>query len=257
MEDMDRLDFFMKQKEENRFWWFKRYGYLPEIYARLTDEQFNILVDWFEESQKEKLVGECNIPAMSLLIGLIDGSGIDAIVQLGHLGGWSTLMFGWALQRMGKERALFSIDINPKATEFTQRWIDLAGLGRIVSVDVVDSRDKKGPSMASSYLRKNIKLVFIDSSHMYKCTLRELDIWHNALVSGGLILLHDSSIQGSLYDSTGDGGVRGALVEWCTSRKKKYLSLNDSWIGNLGPDNYPASYADGCGLGIIQKEYGE
>jgi hypothetical protein len=92
---------------------------------------------------------------------------------------------------------------------------------------------------------------------MYRHTLAELDVWYSALVSGGLIILHDASIQGSLYDSTGDGGVRKALVEWCTNRKKKYLSLNDGWIGSLGPSDYPASYADGCGLGIIQKEYGE
>lgn len=240
---MNRLDYFMSKKDQNRFWWFQRNDYLPQIYANLSDDEFALLVEWFEETERLHMIGECNVPAMSAMLGFVEGNGIDAIVQCGHYAGYSSLLFGWALRRMGKKRGLFSIDINPDVTAFTQKWIEKAGLEEYVEVVVGDSADEAIAINLWNIFHSEPKMVFIDSSHQYAHTLRELNLWYEALFPGGLIFLHDVSEFAQGFDSTDEGGVKTALYEW--GRQESFRSESMSFVGKI--------YQDGCGLGVIQK----
>jgi predicted O-methyltransferase YrrM len=66
---------------------------------------------------------------MSVLQGLVMGSAITRIVQLGDHYGYSTLLLGFMLRAMGvSSTGLASIDISDGATRVTQRWVDRAGL---------------------------------------------------------------------------------------------------------------------------------
>jgi predicted O-methyltransferase YrrM len=276
---MDRLSYF-KHKDGNRFWWFAINDYLPLIYSSLSDEEFKLLIDWYDETEEKQLIGECNVPLISTLVGFVSGNSLDRIIQCGHYAGYSTLLLGWALRKMGKKKALFSIDINPDVTEFTQKRIDKAGLSDVVSLCVGDSADKDAAFQGIGYFNgKRPKAVFIDSSHQYEHTLRELELWFDLLVTGGFLFLHDVSDYAKTFDSTGNGGVQKAIDEWVQAlndRKKGYihsifshfrkekspfglkekdLPLQIALLNRIAPDSLSAEnpYQDGCGLGILQK----
>lgn len=253
MNYLQRLEWFEQQKHKNRFWWFQSHHYLPEIYATLTDNEFALLQDWFVATENAGMVGEVNVPAISTMLGFINGSGLDTIVQLGHFAGYSTLFFGWALKKMGG-RQLLSIDINPKATKFTQKWIETAGLNDYVTLLTLNSTSVNTIHKAGEVLVTRPKMIFVDSSHQYENTLLELDYYYTILKPGGLIFLHDVSVFARKFDKTEKGGVNKAMLEWATREPglgSENIMLN-RWIEGQ-PWEQPLVVWDGCGLGIIQK----
>ena len=61
--------------------------------------------DWFAETTRQNLIGECVVPIMSLLQGMVMGSGIQRIVQLGTHAGYSAMLLGFYLRQMHGETA--------------------------------------------------------------------------------------------------------------------------------------------------------
>jgi predicted O-methyltransferase YrrM len=99
----------------------------PRPHAQLSDEEWALMEAWYEETASG--AAEINVPAMSVLQGLVMGSAITRIVQLGDHYGYSTLLLGFMLRAMGvSSTGLASIDISDGATRVTQRWVDRAGL---------------------------------------------------------------------------------------------------------------------------------
>jgi SAM-dependent methyltransferase len=243
-----------RDRSGNRYWWFQGAGrdFVPPVYSLLTEEEWKLLEDWYDETDARfQNTGECNVPAMSLLQGLIMGSGIGRVVQLGHFVGYSTLLLGFMMRRIGKHRSVFSIDISPEASEFTMGWIARAGLTEQVEILVSDSADSNAPKLARQYLGGLPEVVFIDSSHGYAHTLAELDLWYPELKAGGLLLLHDVSDFAARFDPHGSGGVIKAAREWLQNRDIPAILLNaDARPRVPGAD---LVYGDACGLGIIQK----
>lgn len=106
------------------------------------------------------------------------GSGINRVVQCGHYAGYSTLLLGFMMRKMGFRRSLFSVDIDARVTEYTYQWLQEADLLDYVNLHVGNSTDKDLPDLARAYFgNRDICLVFIDSSHQYQHTLNELDLW--------------------------------------------------------------------------------
>ncbi|HEX9510829.1 MAG TPA: class I SAM-dependent methyltransferase [Puia sp.] len=240
----------------NRYWWFNNIetNYIPPIFDFLTDEEWQIIDDWYKESDSRSSAAEANVPALSILQGLILGSNIKNIVQLGHYEGFSTLLFGFMQRRMGFKNSIFTIDIDNTVSERTQSWVNRAGLQDYVKVVVSNSSEAFLPAAAREYFKDEINMIFIDSSHQYDHTIEELDLWHNSLKDQGLIVLHDVSKFASQYDSTKSGGVNRAITEWSQSRKVPVFLMNEK-VGSINK-NYgfgQLTYKDGCGLGLIQK----
>ena len=244
----ERLDFFRERSYQNRFVWFRQNHYLPQIYRTLSDWEFEVLVKFFLETEEKNYIGEASIPIMSEMIGFIDGSGLDGVIQLGHYAGWSTLMLGWALRRMEKKHSLFSIDIDVEVTAFAQKFIGLAGLEDYVRLTVGDSADPDMLGLAIPWIDQQPNLIFIDSSHQYAHTLRELNLWYPHLQKGGLMFLHDISTYAKSFDTTEEGGVHDALEEWTQTEELNVILLN----GDTTIDHHLIRQ-DGCGAGIIQK----
>ena len=238
---------------ETRFWWHKvaRHDYIPPIYASLTDAEWEIMSAWYAETSREKLIGECAVPIMSLLHGLIMGNGIRRLVQLGTFSGYSTLLLGFFLRQMGAERGLCTFEIGEALCLYTQRWIDRAELASLVRLELRSSLDPASPAIAHDYLRGAPELIFIDSSHEYANTLAELDAWYPHLAPGGFIVLHDASEFAASFDATRAGGVRRTLREWRqTHPEAEALFMN----GNVRVQETPGMiYQDFCGAGLIQK----
>jgi predicted O-methyltransferase YrrM len=244
----------LKSKEHLRYWWFTSnpLSFDPPIIAMLSDAEWNIMLEWFEETEKIKAIGECNIPVMCVLQGLIMGSCIERIVQCGTYAGYSTLLLGFMLRKMGVKHSLFSIDIDNGLSIFTKNYIDKAGLSDYVKVFTSDSADSKAAEKAIEYLQGNPQLVFIDSSHQYTHTLKELNLWYPLLHINGFIYLHDTSTQATFYDTQQTGGVKKAIQEWSDSNQQvEHININKNVI--TGTHRKDVVYLDGCGLGIIQK----
>lgn len=248
----DRRQFFAK-REGNRYWWHRkiRDAYVPDTYAVLSDEEFAVLADWYDETDAKSLIGECAVPAIAWMTSFVTGNDVSRIVQLGSYAGYSALLLGWALRRMGKTKALVAIDIDQPSLDFTKRWIQRAGLEAQVDVVLSDSSDPALAKSTAAYLGGAPQLVFIDSSHQYAHTLRELDLWYELLGPAGIIALHDTSEYATEFDSTKDGGVRRALNEWRARTGATAFSLaNTTAILEAGKQ----VYLDGCGLGLILKD---
>lgn len=241
------------ERSHNRYWWH-RVGctdYIPLIYDFLSPDEWAVLEDWFDDTEKRyESTGEANVPPLSLLFGLISGNGLSRIVQCGHYVGYSTLLLSFLLRRMGVRNGLYSIDIDPEVTAYTKNWLRRAGLMPHTRLTIADSADPAQAVAAEAYLGGAPQLVFIDSSHQYAHTLRELDLWYDRLTRGGMIVLHDVSTYAASLDRSNDGGVQRAVNEWCARRGISALSLNGFVDGGRAGD-YP--YLDGCGLSVIQK----
>lgn len=243
-------------RDHNRYWWYnlKDSDYIPPVYRYLAEEEWNILEAWFSDTEKRfSHPGEVGIPGISFLAGLIGGNGISRIVQCGHYVGYSSLLIGFLLRGMEKDHSLFSVDIDPEITKYTNAWLERAGLTNTVKTLVMDSADEQAPVMAEEWLGGPPQLVFIDSSHQYEHTIRELDRWYDHIVPGGFLLMHDVSIFAQAFDSTGQGGVLKAVQQWCKDRGVQPMLLNSFANDQISPNDLP--YRDGCGMGIIQKPF--
>jgi predicted O-methyltransferase YrrM len=237
-----------------RFWWHHLPGtdYVPPIYGVLADDEWAVMEDWYEETLRAESIGEINVPAMSMIQGLVMGSAIGRIVQLGHYYGYSALLVGFMLRAMGAGGRLLSIDIDPKATDFTQQWIDRARLREQVELYLGDSAAESSLDAAVRSLGGMPQLILLDSSHQYAHTLRELDLWVPRMEPGSIMLLHDTSVFAQTFDTAAAGGVQRALDEWLPAHPEAaFVSLNRQ----VAPQDNAADlvYKDGCGLGILQR----
>lgn len=238
---------------EPRLWWHRlpRSNYVPPIFSGLSEEEWQLMQGWFDETSRLNLIGECVVPVMSALHGLVMGSGIQRIVQLGTHAGYSALLLGFFLRQMHAEQGLISFEIDKALAEFARDWIKRAGLDSIVQVEVRSSLDPMAPGIAREYLRGDPELVFVDSSHEYKQTFDELERWYPVIAPGGLIVLHDTSEFAASFDVTQQGGVHRALQEWRETHPEiEVISLNRNVPAMETPQMV---YRDFCGVGLIQK----
>ena len=237
-------------RDGGRYAWCRLTNFVPPLYSFLNDEEWAIIESWYDETEKEQLLGECNVAFMSVLQGFVMGSAISNIIQLGHFAGYSTLLLGFMLRRMKKKHSLMTVDISEHCCNYTQMWIDRAGLGDYVRVELGDSANATMVEKALKLFGASPRLVLIDSSHQFEQTLHELRLWYPSVERGGFIFLHDSGPYAKSFDSTNKGGVSRAMEEWL-------VSYRDARAINIYPpeDSYAKPiYMDPCGIGIIQKD---
>lgn len=242
-----------RESAHDRFWWHRlpETDYVPSVYATLTDTEWELVEEWFRATEERNTVGEINVPAMCLLQGLVSGSGIVRIVQLGHFYGYSSLLLGFVLRQM-RNGQLVSIDISPEATKFTKIWIRRAGLEAVVTPLLGDSAAAESADAAEAVLGGPPQLIVVDSSHAYAHTLRELDLWVQRLPLGGIMALHDTSGLAQEWDPSGEGGVLRALREWLP-RHPEVVGMNLNEFVSRESDARELIYRDGCGIGLLQK----
>ncbi len=238
-----------------RYWWHHLHGtdYVPAIYSVLSDEEWGIMEAWYAATLARESIGEINVPAMSLIQGLIMGNGLGRIVQLGHYYGYSTLLVGFWLRAMGQGGKLVTIDIDPVATGFTNEWVERAGLQEHIEIRLCDSAGPQAvPESTNVFGGRMPELIVLDSSHQYDHTLRELELWVPAMEPHTLMLLHDTSAFARGFDVNGKGGVQAAVDKWVPGRKDvEFFNMNRKVTVDLGPGELV--YKDGCGLGLLQK----
>ena len=233
--------------------WFHNKTYDPPFLHVMDKADHELLVAWQERTSAEwPNAGSSGVEMMSMLSGLVMSAGLTRIVQCGHYVGFSTLVLGFIGRKMNSKKFLYSVDLDPVASAYTQQWVEKASLGIDVKIAVRDSSDPQNVSDAIEHLGGAPQLVYIDSSHQYEHTLKELKLWWEALLPGGLIVMDDISQWAAEYDATGLGGSHRAALEFCQTTAANSVLLN----GNFGRTSAnPLVYTDVCGFGLLQKPY--
>ncbi|MDH7604907.1 MAG: CmcI family methyltransferase [Melioribacter sp.] len=241
-------------KSHYRYWWHNLRGnnYLPPCYSFLDDTEWEIVKLWFDESEKENLIGESPVPFISFLLGLIMGNRIDRIVQLGTYAGYSSLLIGFMLRKMNVKNGFISFDIDSHSTEFAKKYIKLASLDEYVRLELSNSTDINTVKITYNHFGdKPPKLIIVDSSHQKDQTIIELNLWFDHLIKGGLMIFHDSSDFARQWDSTKKGGVKSALDEWHNLNPDvRFINIYNEQ-DTLNTEN--SVYQDLNGIAIIQK----
>jgi len=222
----------------------------PFYFGLLNEEQRHIIREWFADTAKHSMTGETTEAAFGLLAGLILGNRIDRIVQCGHYAGLSLLVLGMLLKNNVPGGRVVSLDIDQQITRYARGWVERAGLGEIVHTLIIDSGDPIAAQLAEHELGGAPGLVYIDSSHLYRRTLEELDLWSRAVAPGGFICMHDAAKCMAAVDFTGGGGVSAALAEWLPCHPEVNAAVIDPEPakGNL----LPPVYRDPCGFALLQ-----
>ena len=236
-----------------RYWWHRLPGmnFVPPIYSDLANEEWEIIRQWYEETDRSGEIGECAVPLVSLLQGLVLGNRVTRMVQLGTCAGYSALLLGFMLRRMGTEHGLLTFDINPELCALTRRWLERAGLTNQVTVVEGNSLDPRSLVLVREFFAAEPELILLDSSHEYQATLQELELWYPVLQAGGLFLLHDVSEFAVQFDVTHQGGVQRAFDEWRRAHPEaEAICLNGE---SRTMDSPRPLYKDACGLGLIHK----
>jgi predicted O-methyltransferase YrrM len=246
-----------KDNPHSRYWWHRLPGndYVPSVYSELSEGEWAVLQEWYAETDRSGPIGECAVPLISLLHGLVMGNRISRIAQLGTCAGYSALLLGWMLRRLNAPRGLFTLDLDPAMCVLSRGWIGRGGLEDFVEVAEGNSLDDRSIVAAREYLKGDPELIILDSSHEYQATLTELELWYAALAPGGLLILHDVSEFAVDFDVTRQGGVRRAFTEWRKGHPEvEALSLN---ADSRSMEAQRPLYKDACGLGLIHKpQYG-
>ena len=239
-----------------RYWWHRLPGmdFVPPVYALLSDNEWSVIAAWYAETDRAGQIGEAAVPLMSLLHGFVMGNRATRIVQLGTHAGYSALLLGFMLRRMSAPRSLFTIDIDREFCGTARAWIERAELGEFVDVAEGNSIDPATPARAREYLNGAPELIILDSSHEYRATLHELDLWYAELARGGLLVVHDVSRFAQSFDVTQSGGVRRAFDEWRAANPTAETFLLNGEARSM--DLPRPFYKDACGVGLIHKPGG-
>lgn len=233
--------------------WYRLHSYDPPFLRVIPEEDHQTLIGWYTETKATyPNTGASGVEIMTLLTGLVMSTGINRVVQCGHYVGFSALLLAMVARQMGTGRFLYTVDIDPVPSAFTQRWIERAGLAEKVMVAVHDSSDPVCIDEAQTFLGGKPQLVYVDSSHQYDHTRSELMLWWEALPPGGLLAMHDVSGWAARFDRTGKGGSHRAAMEFRQHHAPNGVILNSNLYPGLGAK---LVYTDICGFGLLQKPY--
>lgn len=234
--------------ERLAFQGFDAEGRTPFLFKLLDSAEQEAYKAWFRETSDLGFIGETSMAAMGVLTGLIFGNRIDRVVQCGHYAGYSLILLGLLARKFNPSCRVFSVDVDQTVTAFTETWIDRLGLSEQVTTLVADSADPWAAARARRGLGGAPELVFIDSSHQYRHTLEELDLWSTEVDYGGIICLHDAADFATYQDVNGLGGVSKALREWLSRH------TNVSSVTLRGDETVGRVFKDPCGVAIIQLQ---
>jgi len=132
---------------------------------------------------------------------LTEAAGIkpSLIVELGAGNGESTLALGGAAKQFGSN--LVSVDIR-----------DCSGVSAYEGWSFVQKDDIKFASEFEEWCRKRgikpkIDVLFIDTSHMFEHTVKEIECWFPFLSDKSKVIFHDTNLRTVYFRKDGSAGL--------------------------------------------------
>lgn len=137
----------------------------------------------------------------------------EKVIELGTRGGVSTVAWLYGLEDHGH---LWSVDISPPPKLTFAHWTFIQGDD--CSREVLDQ------------LPADVDVVFVDTSHAYEHTLRELDLYVPRVKPGGRVLLHDTELESpdGLVDEP-PFPVKKAVEEFCAAHGLTWTNSPNCW----------------------------
>jgi predicted O-methyltransferase YrrM len=135
-------------------------------------------------------------PQGKLLNLLAQAIGASHVLEIGTLGGYSTI---WLARALPPDGRLVSLEINPHHADVARASIDAAGVGQLVDIRVGPALTTL-PAISEEGLRP-FDLVFIDAD---KANIPEYVTWSVKLVRPGALIVVDNVVRnGALLDASG------------------------------------------------------
>jgi predicted O-methyltransferase YrrM len=145
--------------------------------------------NWNSESSVSEFLGE-----------LVFRLRARTVVELGCFIGWTSAHLALGLREAGMKGTLWCVDSEARFLEDARANLARLELDQRVTFLCAQSTDEG----LLAILPSTIDVVFIDTSHSYETTRKEIATYAQRLNPGGYIVLHDS---------IGFPGVRHAVVE--------------------------------------------
>ena len=151
-----------------------------------------------------------HLPRFVEMVEVLDAA---TVIELGTRTGVSTIAWLYALEGKGR---LVSVDIDEKpAIGEYDHWSFIQG-------------DDCDPDVVKQL--PDADIVFVDTSHFYEHTVRELNIYRHLVRPGGLIVCHDTQLRRPIgAPSYPAFPVRKALVEFATDQGYRWSEVTNCW----------------------------
>jgi predicted O-methyltransferase YrrM len=149
-----------------------------------------------------------HLPTMVELVKMYDA---QHVIELGTRTGVSTIAWLYGLESTGGRLTSIDIDERPPIGEYPH-WTFIRG-------DDMDSAIYADLEPA--------EIVFIDTSHEYEQTVKELALYQHLVMPGGIMVLHDTELP-----SVGDGHhypVRKAIEEFVAREGFEWHNMTGCW----------------------------
>ena len=174
-----------------------------------------------------------------LLNLLARAQGARAILEIGTLGGYSTIWLARALPAGGR---LVTLELNPKHAEVARENLARAGVAALVDVRV-------GPALGSlatlvAQRAGPFDLVFVDAD---KASLPEYFHWALELGRPGSLLVFDNTVRdGAVLDANStDPSVRGTRrLHEALAAEKRVTATAIQTVGTKGYDGFTLARID-------------
>lgn len=188
-------------------------------------------------AQEQDVRGSTPEGELNLIVGLLAAQGATRILQLGTYLGWSALVLA---ELAGPRGFLFTVDPESGYLHVARRYTREAELNNVHFI-LGSSQDE---AVVTDVLGTPWDAIYIDTTHHYAQTCRELEIYCGRVATPGtLVLLHDASTHAQSLDVEGKGGVKQAIHEW--------LAAHPEWQGMIcEPPVFPEAQ---FGLGVLAR----
>lgn len=207
---------------------------LRAVYAK-NDDYLRLVSDQTRERLEEtinhpRFAGASDPFSLELIGAVLRAVRPKRVLELGTYIGFSSLLIGDVLAHNEPQGELITVDPDESAQQVaTELCSHLSNIefvhGYSTDPEVIGMVRDAGP----------FEIVYVDSSHMYSETLRELDLIFDTplLGEGGLVILHDAAKEAAQFDPSGKGGVRRALDEWNTKRSYQMVVFEDPLVDSV------------------------
>jgi predicted O-methyltransferase YrrM len=174
-----------------------------------------------------------------LLQVLARSIGARRILEVGTLGGYSTIWMARALPQGGK---LITLEYDPKHADVARANIERAGLGHVVEIRLgkaIDSLPKIAAEGGGPF-----DFVFIDAD---KASNADYFAWAMKLTRLGSIIIVDNVVRnGAVIDVNGDANVQGARRLYEAMAKEPRVNATAvQTVGSKGYDGFAIAVVTG------------
>jgi len=150
-------------------------------------------------------------------VDIVAEIGATRVVELGTRSGVSTIGWLHALEQTGGSLVSVDLDARPDIGDYPN-WTFIQG-------------DDLDPAVVSAVSTPTPDIVFIDTSHHYQHTRRELATYRWVVREGGFIVCHDTTNARPEGAPIGDPGfpVRKAIDEFAADNGFLWVNFPDCW----------------------------